>query len=114
MSAVVNEPGGTATASRLAGIEMCGKTGSVQVVGQKDTSKAGSLAYEKRDHAWFAGFAPRQDPKIVVVVFVEHGLHGSSAAAPLARDLVAAYFGLADSRPRSQVAELGTSPQAPR
>ena len=94
MSAVVNEPGGTAYGSRLEGVEMCGKTGSVQVVGQKDTKKESSLPFEKRDHAWFVGFAPRENPKIVVVVFVEHGEHGSSSAAPLARDLVAAYFGL--------------------
>lgn len=94
MAAVVNEPGGTAGASRLPGIELCGKTGSVQVVGQKDTKKESSLPFEKRDHAWFIGFAPRQDPRIVVVVFVEHGEHGASSAAPLARDLVATFFGL--------------------
>jgi penicillin-binding protein 2 len=94
MFGAVNEPGGTAYASHLQGVEMCGKTGSVQVVGQKDTKKESSLPYERRDHAWFVGFAPKDDPTIVVVVFVEHGEHGASAAAPLARDLVAAYFGL--------------------
>ena len=94
MSAVVNEPGGTATAARIPGLEMCGKTGSVQVVGQKDTKKEGSLPFEKRDHAWFIGFAPKTDPKIVVAVFVEHGQHGASAAAPLAKELIAAYFGI--------------------
>lgn len=94
MAAVVNEPGGTATASRIPGIEFCGKTGSVQVVGQKDTKKEGSLPFEKRDHAWFIGFAPRRDPKVVVVVFVEHGQHGASAAAPLAKQLIATYFGI--------------------
>ncbi|MGH9442307.1 MAG: penicillin-binding protein 2 [Thermoanaerobaculia bacterium] len=95
MYAVVNEPGGTATASRIPGLEFCGKTGSVQVVAQKDTKKEGSLPFEKRDHAWFIGFAPKRDPKIVVAVFVEHGQHGASAAAPLARDLIATYFGVA-------------------
>lgn len=94
MWAVVNEPGGTAYPSHLAGLELCGKTGSVQVVAQKDTKKEGSLPFEKRDHAWFIGFAPKQDPKIVVAVFVEHGQHGASAAAPLARDLVATYLGV--------------------
>jgi len=94
MSAVVNEPGGTAPAARIPGLEMCGKTGSVQVVGQKDTKKEGSLPFEKRDHAWFIGFAPKTDPKIVVAVFVEHGQHGASAAAPLARQLIATYFGI--------------------
>jgi penicillin-binding protein 2 len=94
MWAVVNEPGGTATASKIPGLDMCGKTGSVQVVGQKDTKKEGSLPYEKRDHAWFIGFAPRHDPKIVVAVFVEHGQHGASAAAPLAKQMIATYFGI--------------------
>jgi penicillin-binding protein 2 len=89
---VVNEPGGTAYGSRVAGFDLCGKTGSVQVVGQKDTKKAHLLAYELRDHGWFAGFAPRDDPKIVVVVFVEHGEHGASAAAPLAASLVKQYL----------------------
>jgi len=93
MWSVVNEPGGTAYLSHIPGLDFCGKTGSVQVVAQKDTSRSGDLPYEKRDHAWFVGFAPRRDPKIVVAVFIEHGEHGSSAAAPLARQLVAAYFG---------------------
>jgi len=94
MWAVVNEPGGTAYTSKLPGVDLCGKTGSVQVVAQKDTKKESSLPFEKRDHAWFIGFAPRHDPKIVVAVFIEHGQHGASAAAPLARDLVATYFGI--------------------
>ena len=109
MWAVVNEPGGTAYLSKLAGIELCGKTGSVQVVAQKDTKKEGSLPFEKRDHAWFIGFAPKRDPKIVVAVFVEHGQHGASAAAPLARDLVAAYFGVPVPHP----AEPPEAPPAP-
>jgi len=94
MWAVVNEPGGTAYLSKLAGVDLCGKTGSVQVVAQKDTKKEGLLPFAKRDHAWFIGFAPKRNPRIVVAVFVEHGQHGASAAAPLARDLVATYFGV--------------------
>ncbi|HET7453708.1 MAG TPA: penicillin-binding transpeptidase domain-containing protein, partial [Thermoanaerobaculia bacterium] len=99
MWAVVNEPGGTAYLSKLDGLELCGKTGSTQVVGQKDTKKEALLPFEKRDHAWFIGFAPKRDPKIVVAVFVEHGQHGASAAAPLARDLVAAYLGVPNPHP---------------
>jgi penicillin-binding protein 2 len=110
MWAVVNEPGGTAYLSRLPGVELCGKTGSVQVVAQKDTKKEGALPFEKRDHAWFIGFAPKRDPKIVVAVFVEHGQHGASAAAPLARDLVAQYFGVPNPHP----AEPPDAPPAPR
>jgi penicillin-binding protein 2 len=64
----------------------------VQVVGQKEAKKTHLLPEKLRDHAWFAAFAPRNDPKIVVVVFVENGLHGGSAAAPLATRLIQAYL----------------------
>lgn len=114
MWAVVNEPGGTAYSSRLPGADLCGKTGSVQVVAQKDTKKESSLPLEKRDHAWFIGFAPRHDPKIVVVVFVEHGQHGSSAAAPLAHDMVATYLGIPITHPAAPAEPLpGTPPPPP-
>ncbi len=45
-----------------------------------------------KDNAWFVGFAPRQNPEIVVVALVEGGLHGATAAAPVARDIVKTYF----------------------
>jgi penicillin-binding protein 2 len=93
---VVNMPGGTAYASRVPGLDLCGKTGSVQVVGQKEAKKGHLLPEELRDHGWFASFAPRDDPKIVAVVFVEHGEHGASAAAPLAARL--AEYWVAKSR----------------
>jgi penicillin-binding protein 2 len=81
---VVNQPGGTAYGSRVAGLDFCGKTGSVQVVGQKEAKKGHLLPEQLRDHGWFIGFAPKDDPQIVVAVFAEHGEHGASAAAPLA------------------------------
>lgn len=89
---VVNRPGGTAYRYRVEGLDVCGKTGTVQVVGQKEAKKAHLLPEKLRDHAWFAAFAPKDDPKIVVVVFVENGLAGSSAAAPLAMQLVEAFL----------------------
>jgi penicillin-binding protein 2 len=84
----------------------------VQVVAQKDTKKEASLPFEKRDHAWFIGFAPRRDPKIVVAVFVEHGQHGASAAAPLARDLVATYFGIPVTHPAAPDEPPAAAPPA--
>jgi penicillin-binding protein 2 len=66
----------------------------VQVAGRDAVPRAGVDRRRLQDHAWFAAFAPLDDPKIVVVVFVEHGGHGSSAAAPIARLLLARYFGL--------------------
>jgi penicillin-binding protein 2 len=90
---VVNAPGGTAYGTvRVPGLDICGKTGTVQMVTQREAKKTLALPENLRDHGWFVGFAPRNDPKIVVAVFVEHGLHGSSAAGPLAAKLAAAWL----------------------
>jgi penicillin-binding protein 2 len=48
--------------------------------------------YEFRDHAWFLAFAPLEEPEILVAVLVEHGGHGGSAAAPIAREVMKKYF----------------------
>ena len=46
-----------------------------------------------KDHAWFIAYAPSVNPRIAIAVIVEHGEHGSSAAAPIARELVKTYLG---------------------
>ncbi len=94
MWAVVNEAGGTAYGSRVQGVEMGGKTGTAQVVGHDTAIKAGADKAKLDTHAWFVGFAPIDDPQIVIVVFVENGGHGNLAAAPLAKALVEARFGI--------------------
>ncbi|MDD5223194.1 MAG: penicillin-binding transpeptidase domain-containing protein, partial [bacterium] len=45
-----------------------------------------------RDHAWFVAYAPAENPEIAVVVLVEHGGHGASVAAPIAKGILEAYF----------------------
>lgn len=80
------------TAKRIAvgaGYEMGGKTGTAQVFSLKNNQEynAAQLAKELHDHAWFVGYAPVNDPTIVVAVLVENGGHGGSAAAPIARQL---------------------------
>lgn len=60
---------GTAAGSRLQGITVAGKTGTAQNAQDRNA-----------DHAWFVGYAPAEDPKIVVAVMLEFGLHGSRAA----------------------------------
>lgn len=82
---VVNEPGGTGRNAHVEGLDISGKTGSVQVIAYSGRIKASSLPFKYRDHAWFASFAPRDNPQIVVVVFVEHGGAGGADAAPLAK-----------------------------
>ncbi len=89
---VVNDQRGTGSAARVPGIEVAGKTGTVQVVQQKTWIKSEDLPYEQRDHGWFASYATAGDKQLVVVVLVEHGGHGSTAAAPLAKRLYEIYF----------------------
>jgi penicillin-binding protein 2 len=91
LSAVVND-GGTGSAAKLDFLEVAGKTATVQVVEQVTWIDSEELPYERRDHAWFASFAPVDDPELVVVVFVEHGGHGSQAAAPLAKLVYETFF----------------------
>jgi penicillin-binding protein 2 len=88
---VVNEPGGTAIMSRIQGIEFSGKTGSAQRI-SNDLRKSGKIdKSEDKDNGWFVGFAPRENPEVVVAVLLEGGEHGA-LAAPIARDVVKAYF----------------------
>jgi penicillin-binding protein 2 len=91
MYGVVNEQGGTGSGSKLPGIELCGKTGSAQVISNQGLARTGKQAALK-DNAWFVGFAPRQNPEIVVSVLVQGGEHGASAAAPIAKNVVKAYY----------------------
>jgi penicillin-binding protein 2 len=90
MWGVVNEDG-TAAASRLPGIEFCGKTGTAQVISADRKGLAGKETQTK-NNAWFEGFAPRRNPEIVVVVLVQAGGFGAVSAAPIARDIVKAYY----------------------
>jgi penicillin-binding protein 2 len=94
LEAVVNEPGGTAFRSRLAEVTYAGKTGTSQVVGRRGAKEADTSRYEHRDHALFVAYAPASAPEIAVAVVVEHGGHGGSAAAPVAKAMFEAYFGI--------------------
>jgi penicillin-binding protein 2 len=89
---VVNEDGGTGRNARVEGLDISGKTGTVQVVAQHGWTKSEGLPFRSRDHAWFASFAPRENPQMVVVVFIEHGGHGGTESAPLAKLLYESRF----------------------
>ncbi len=92
LEGVVNDPHGTGRVARLPDIKVAGKTGTAQVVSAARATKKGSKGKLFKDHAWFICFAPVNNPKIVVGVLVEHGGHGSSGAAPLARAMLEKYF----------------------
>lgn len=87
MSDVVNQPNGTAWYSRIPGIEMCGKTGTVQNPHGKD-------------HSVFVAFAPRDNPKIAIAVVVENAGYGSTWSAPIASLMVEKYLTDSISRPK--------------
>lgn len=87
---VVSEGGGTGRLAHSNIVTIGGKTGTAQVIGEN--YKHRDIPDRYKDHAWFVGFAPQEDPQIVVSVFVEHGGHGGSAAAPIAKKVIEAYF----------------------
>jgi penicillin-binding protein 2 len=90
---VVNEQGGTAGNARINGLDIAGKTGTVQVIAQNGWFSTAGFPFMLRDHAWFASYAPNDNPQMVVVVFVEHaGAHGGTFAAPLAKLLYESAF----------------------
>ncbi len=88
--AVVNEPRGTGAAARLYEVKVAGKTGTSQVVKQRE--KKGIVPYQYRDHALFVAFAPYDAPEVAVAVVIEHGEHGGAAAAPIAGAILRKYF----------------------
>ena len=91
---VVNK-GGTGWAANVKGFDICGKTGSTQLIStEKDKKKKVEEEEEEEEaktHSWFTGFAPRDNPKIVVTVIIEYGGMGGATAAPLARKLFNSY-----------------------
>jgi len=93
----VNLPSGTGATARIDGRDVAGKTGSAQVI-----SNAGRLAARTtknlRDNGWFVFFAPRDNPKIAGVVFVEHGIHGGNAAR-ITHHVLDTFFAKLDGRP---------------
>jgi penicillin-binding protein 2 len=107
--AAVNEPYGTAYSQRLKEVVAAGKTGTAQVVKMgAHRLKASQVGYFERDHAWFAAFAPFDDPEIVVVVLNEHSGFGASNAAPTAMAVVKKWLEL-----KAQDAAERAGPAAP-
>jgi len=94
MFKAVNTMGGTAYYSRILAEkhQLAGKTGTAQVqskVNENDDLSRESIAWEKRNHAVFLGFAPYKKPLYSIAVFVDHGGGGGRAAAPIASKIMA-------------------------
>ncbi|MDR6851029.1 penicillin-binding protein 2 [Sphingomonas sp. BE123] len=93
MDEVVNGAG-TAGASRLPleGIRMAGKTGTAQVRRIMDRNRGQGGEWKYRDHGLFICFAPVDNPRYAASVVIEHGMGGSRAAAPVAKDVLTWLF----------------------
>ena len=90
---VVNEEKGTAYDAMIkGGVEVAGKTGTAQVARQARRGQGSARDwYIRRDHAWFAGFAPVEQPRVAAIVLVEHGGAGGKTAAPIAIQILHSY-----------------------
>ncbi|MCK3657703.1 penicillin-binding protein 2 [Pasteurellaceae bacterium Pebbles2] len=95
MYGVIHGAGGTGRkAFASASYDAAGKSGTAQVFSLKEGQRydAKSLQKHLHDHAWFMGYAPYQDPKIVVAIILENAGGGSSAAAPVVRKVMDYYL----------------------
>ena len=106
---VVNGENGTARGSRLDDIDISGKTGTSQVISRKedDSLPEEDMPIHLRAHAWFVAYAPSEKPSIAIAVVVEHGEHGSGAAAPIAKEMIKTYL-----RKKSVDTQLATQNKA--
>ena len=92
---VFEKKGGTAYWSRVPGIEICGKTGTAE-----NYAKINGERVKLTDHSIFIAFAPKDNPKIAIAVFVENGYWGSRWAGPIATLMIEKYLKGETSRPR--------------
>ncbi len=111
LGGAVAEPSGTAYKSRSEFIPIAGKTGTAQVVAIPDKGDRRKAPEGFNDHAWFVAFAPVVDPTIAVAVLVEHGGHGGSASAPLAKRVIERYFNVPSEAPQTKGVAVSEGPQ---
>jgi penicillin-binding protein 2 len=83
---------GTGREATLGQFSVSGKTGTAQVSSTSAGVDSNDLPKAQRDHAWFVGYAPAEDPTVAFAVVVEHGGHGGSMAAPIVRQVLDSYF----------------------
>jgi penicillin-binding protein 2 len=113
---VVNDEAGTAYTERLRGVTVAGKTGTAQVGIQRrrgDDEEEIEGWDTTKDHAWFAAYAPAEDPEIVVVALVVHGGAGADAAAPIAMRVIDYYLGGGGSGVKPSLRAPGVPPPLP-
>ncbi len=78
---------GTAAGFRVEGIKICGKTGTAE-----NKIRVGGKTYQLKDHSIFVAFAPRDNPKIAIAVFIENSGYGATWAGPIATLMIEKYI----------------------
>jgi penicillin-binding protein 2 len=102
---------GTGGRAKIPGRDVSGKTGTAQVISLEGGRAAkGRSDKDLRDNGWFVFFAPRDHPQIAGVVFVEHGGHGGTTAAPIAKHVLETFFAKQDGQPLPVLKGLATTP----
>jgi penicillin-binding protein 2 len=96
--------GSAAKRGQIEGVRVAGKTGTAQFC---DDIMCG-VGFEQPEHAWFAAFAPMENPEVSVIVFIYNGGEGSVTAVPVAQEILEYYFGLNENGD----AENGTDQEA--
>jgi penicillin-binding protein 2 len=94
----VNQDGGTGWRARLPGRDVSGKTGTAQVISNMNRAAAEATGRDFRDNGWFVFLAPRDNPQIAGVVFVEHA-GGAAPAMPIVRHVLETFFAKRDGLP---------------
>ena len=120
---VVNDPLGTAYSERLPNIVVAGKTGTAEVGTELSRRRRRKKQKEEEienpdwdtteDHAWFAAYAPAENPRIAVAAFVEHGGIGADAAAPIAMKIIEYYLSRSEDPSSAPIRPPGVAPPLP-
>ncbi|MGE5184507.1 MAG: penicillin-binding transpeptidase domain-containing protein, partial [Acidobacteriota bacterium] len=117
MYKVTNELGGTAYEhGHIEGVTVMGKTGTAEV--KKHHKEDSERDLEKWNpnaaHAWFAGWAPAEDPELAIVVLVEHGGGGGQVAWPIAKQVIEGYFTKIHPMPFKDMPAVKRPPRVPQ
>lgn len=111
LKGVVDEEEGTAHSAYSDKVSIAGKTGTAQVPhrSREPGDDLSRYYYLNRDHAWFVGLAPAENPEIVVVTLIEHGGAGGEHAAPVSVEIARRYF--EEIAPRQEAPLIAEKPR---
>lgn len=95
---VVEDKSGTGRKSFIPGLKVYAKTGTSQVIREKDRgTDPEQIPYHERTHAMFVAYVNDRPKKIALAVVVEHGGGGGTVAAPIARKILCRYYGIPEN-----------------